>query len=838
MPAKKTSRHQTDIETASAVHSGSGDLYIGGSFSPLPTISVNNCNLPNPHPNFIGRQEEIKKVLEALSSRAWVIAIDGMGGVGKTTLALEIAHICKNQKTEIMTPKFTGFIWTSARDKVDFGLEDVIREILYVLSPFEMQSKKLADAEKLSLAIRAMSNEPRLLIIDNFETVKDERLLLFLRDQLPNPSKVIITSRHHIQAGEKVITLGGLEDHSALQLLQHEAERLQIPITSQDIARLKIIAKRAYGIPLVLRWAMEMVYNGQSLEWVLQSLENASADEIFDYVFKTSLSILDEQTLSLFRTMSLLETWSRTDAISAMNPEIPVMEDRLGHLVSLSLVEDNRSLVSENRRYQLPYFAKYLAKKELGNIENRAVFLERLLHYYLASIKRSDPYSEKTKLFLESEILNITTAIAAAVDVEQLLDVCMTLAKVVEPIDSQKSGTLFDLILSPARKTKDKDLAVGLLANIGNPYIVGAVVPPSMFFGRRDLIEQISLNFESRQSGGILLVGHRRIGKTSLLRYIANRNILSNTLFVYNDLQQRGFSGSADNFLLMVARNIERALPKEVAKKTTKISAQLISNKLFFEDYLREVSSLINGRVVIMLDEYEILFKLESELGDLLPYLRSLMGSGELGIIMAGATNPNAFMDINIRESPFLNMFRYISVQYLSKEDSIDLINRPIHGLIQYSKNTIDTIYTLTGGQPYLLQYVCARIVDYCNESKVLDVDVDTVKNIAEGILSKEFYLFDHLWEQLDQSQREIAIISAECFREKEYFSRDDLHKSLRSRKHSLNFEMPLEFKDELHELVELGIFAFSIETKNFTFRIGLFAEWIIRKDRRSLRDK
>ena len=62
MPTKPNNHnHKTDIETASIVSSGSGAIYVGGSFVPTPTLPVNNCNLPNRHPRFIGRQDEIEK---------------------------------------------------------------------------------------------------------------------------------------------------------------------------------------------------------------------------------------------------------------------------------------------------------------------------------------------------------------------------------------------------------------------------------------------------------------------------------------------------------------------------------------------------------------------------------------------------------------------------------------------------------------------------------------------------------------------------------------------------------------------------------------------------------
>ena len=105
-----------------------------------------------------------------------------MGGVGKTTLALEAAHLCRERNPEFQNaPDFKGYIWVSACDRLDFGLDDVTEAILHVLTPFETQSKQLDRGERLSLAIRTLAAEPRLLIIDNFETVKDETLHRFLK---------------------------------------------------------------------------------------------------------------------------------------------------------------------------------------------------------------------------------------------------------------------------------------------------------------------------------------------------------------------------------------------------------------------------------------------------------------------------------------------------------------------------------------------------------------------------------------------------------------------------------------------------------------------------------
>lgn len=96
--------HRAEVGYATFVHSGSGDIHLeGSSFVPTPTSPANGCNLPHRHPNFVGRDEEISKLIEAISSRAWIVTVDGLGGMGKTTLALEIAHLCRDRGPQFPT---------------------------------------------------------------------------------------------------------------------------------------------------------------------------------------------------------------------------------------------------------------------------------------------------------------------------------------------------------------------------------------------------------------------------------------------------------------------------------------------------------------------------------------------------------------------------------------------------------------------------------------------------------------------------------------------------------------------------------------------------------------
>src|SRR6266511_791407 len=171
--------NRTELEHAQYLHSGSGNLVIGGSFVPAATPPTSGSNLPHPHPAFLGRTDELNAIACALSSRAWIVTVDGMGGVGKTTLVLQAAHHSRSGLPGF--PRFDAYIWISARAKSHFQLSEVFAEIIAVLSP-ELTPPASSSSHPM-LAKRLLASKACLLIIDNFESVTDEALFRFLRDE-------------------------------------------------------------------------------------------------------------------------------------------------------------------------------------------------------------------------------------------------------------------------------------------------------------------------------------------------------------------------------------------------------------------------------------------------------------------------------------------------------------------------------------------------------------------------------------------------------------------------------------------------------------------------------
>ena len=163
------------------------------------------ASLPR-RPYFVGREEEIKSILESLqpNSRTFIIGIEGIGGVGKSTLATEVSYRC------IENDLFESVIWISAKESILtlHGIEPVIPEaktlsdILITIgaSLGNPTIGNLSIQDQIKRAYNLLARQTTLLVLDNFESLsKNEQrdILDFLR-RSPITLKVAITSRERV----------------------------------------------------------------------------------------------------------------------------------------------------------------------------------------------------------------------------------------------------------------------------------------------------------------------------------------------------------------------------------------------------------------------------------------------------------------------------------------------------------------------------------------------------------------------------------------------------------------------------------------------------------------
>ncbi|MBP9727347.1 MAG: hypothetical protein KBD83_07800 [Gammaproteobacteria bacterium] len=280
-------------------------------------------NLPRKPPLFSGRSEEMRRLLDLLnrSSRHFYLTITGMGGIGKTTLAIEAAYKCMERaadKSEIAYEyKFENIVWVTAQDKewtmsgkiVPSAsniscLDDILRTILDFIEPNKGHGN-LTSEKRRQLVIDLLSKQRTLLILDNLETVTDTSIKHFFSSHIPDPSKVIVTDRGFAEEGVTISLSKISREESADMLKQFICELdAKVVFPEQEIKRL---AEASGGIPRIIHWIAHLVARKKYSVARCESILSKDSADLYVSLFDWSFQQLSESSKKLTWLLLLLE---------------------------------------------------------------------------------------------------------------------------------------------------------------------------------------------------------------------------------------------------------------------------------------------------------------------------------------------------------------------------------------------------------------------------------------------------------------------------------------------------------------------------------------------------
>ncbi|RMF67922.1 MAG: ATP-binding protein [Cyanobacteria bacterium J069] len=376
--------------------------------SPLPSSILENLPAPT-STAFIGREAEIERLLELLSPdhAAHLISIAGIGGVGKTSLAVECARRClaasRNPQAHSRVPQFDALIFVSAKlcylesfgllERFDpmRSLQDILQQIAEVLGETELVGASLK--EQIQIIHRALRggsspisrSRRTLLIIDNLETMENQQVVLSFLHDLPPSVKSLVTTRE--QSVFVPVRLVAMPTHEALSLIQHEACEKGVHLNATER---RALLQGTGGLPVAIHYAIGQLANGYDLATVLQGISNASGD-VARFCFETTVNGLREQaahrllmTLALFPAVVLRETLFQVADEAAHSESLQVA---LAQLCQLSLVNQ-----TGNRYGMLPLTQEY-ALAELKAHPDFARAVRR--RWVVWALKFSMPYANQ-----------------------------------------------------------------------------------------------------------------------------------------------------------------------------------------------------------------------------------------------------------------------------------------------------------------------------------------------------------------------------------------------------------------------------------------------------------
>ncbi|MDE5118750.1 MAG: ATP-binding protein, partial [Trichodesmium sp. St19_bin1] len=258
---------------------------------------------------------------------------------------------------------------------------------------------------------------------------------------------------------------------------------------------------------------------------------------------------------------------------------------------------------------------------------------------------------------------------------------------------------------------------ISITKPVKNPYVIGDPVEGDLFVGREDIMRQLKEQWVmSSQPQSVMLYGHRRMGKTSILRNIA-KSSGADAQVIYVDLQSLvAISRGMGEVFLAISDEISDSisLPPQDPEELVRLPQRT------FKLYLKQaIKKLDNKRLIIALDEFGTIENLIN--GQQLPpnfmaVLRSFVQmSPKIAFAFAGLHTVQEMIEDYFK--PFFASVIPIRVSFLNKATTHQLLaNQNPDFLLEYEPEAMDRIYDLTFGQAYLVQLLGFLLVRRYNK--------------------------------------------------------------------------------------------------------------------------
>lgn len=314
----------------------------------------------------IGRDRESQQLLEWLSfdSSTHCISIEGIGGMGKTTLALSAAYQCLHQQSDptVLSP-FEAIVFVSAKQQrltpqgilPRLRLEQSLRDLLRAIARTFRRSDLLgADFDDQLEQIQDLLGRQRtLLIVDNLETIEDTQAVFAFLYDLPLLVKVIITSRQRVPFSP--IRLEPLLEPEGIRLIQQQAQDKGVHLAPEAAQRLY---QYTSGVPAAIVYTIGQLAAGYPLKEVPARLRRSSGDYSQFYFASSVMLLKGELSHQLLMALALFSRPVSEDTIAyvADSADAASTIEGLAQLQQLSLVNQHQGrydLLALTREYAI-----------------------------------------------------------------------------------------------------------------------------------------------------------------------------------------------------------------------------------------------------------------------------------------------------------------------------------------------------------------------------------------------------------------------------------------------------------------------------------------------------
>jgi len=319
--------------------------------------------IPRPPADFTGREDELRELLAEIEVGGVTISgLQGMGGIGKTALALKLVELLKPRY-----PDAQFFLDLKGASTQPLTVAEALAHVVRAYHP----AAKLPESESelRGLYLSVLEGRRALLLMDNAANSAQVEPLI-----PPAGCLLLVTSRQHF-------TVPGLAAKDLDKLSAADARELLLTIAPRIETHADEIATLCGHLPLALRLAATAMVNYRNLSpanYVRRLRDRQQRLQLIDASLTLSYELLSETLRERWRWLAVFPDTFAGDAGAAVW-EVQVDEalNILGELMATSLVEWNET----SGRYRLHDLARLFADEKLS-ADEQAIGQKRFATHY------------------------------------------------------------------------------------------------------------------------------------------------------------------------------------------------------------------------------------------------------------------------------------------------------------------------------------------------------------------------------------------------------------------------------------------------------------------------
>ncbi len=334
----------------------------------IPPVSAPVPRIQPPPKKFVGRVGDINEILSGFEGGAVIAGVRGMGGVGKTALALVLA-----EKLAGSYPDGQILVDMKGTDKKPLSAAEAMAHVVRAYDPeFKMP---LNEGEMAGKYFSILHGKRALLLLDNAANREQVEPLL-----PPKGCSLLVTSRNKF-------ALPGLTEKDLDVLPLDDSKNLLLDICERIGEHAEELAKFCGCLPPALRNAASALKGTPNLTptgYIKRLSDLKTRLKLMDVEasFDLSYQLLTPELQRLWSLLSVFPAdFDLAGAAAVWEMEEMPSEDALGELIRWSLVDFSPSATGEGGRYRLHDLARDFAGSRLDAADSEPARLRHAEHY-------------------------------------------------------------------------------------------------------------------------------------------------------------------------------------------------------------------------------------------------------------------------------------------------------------------------------------------------------------------------------------------------------------------------------------------------------------------------